>query len=135
MRISCSDTLVNPALQTILRRAGKLVLIVTEKQYGGAVDGSIPVLINFVSSNASNWIFFSYVNLLLILLYLRSTGWRQPKNWMTYFLVMQRYSKIRDLNANNLKLTVFFLSYEDLEKIIYRGCKGRSNGRGLSTSH
>lgn len=65
MRISCSDTLVNPALQTILRRAGKLVLIVTEKQYGGAVDGSIPVLINSVSSNASNWIFFSLCKLTL----------------------------------------------------------------------
>ncbi|KAL8508229.1 hypothetical protein ACS0TY_018715 [Phlomoides rotata] len=37
--------------KTILRRAGKLVLIVTAKQYRGSVDGSIPVLINSV-----NWL-------------------------------------------------------------------------------
>ncbi|KAK6150182.1 hypothetical protein DH2020_017707 [Rehmannia glutinosa] len=45
------DTLVNSALQTILRAAGKLVLIGTAKQYQGAVDGSIPVLIKSI-----NWL-------------------------------------------------------------------------------
>ncbi|XP_042019382.1 probable ribose-5-phosphate isomerase 4, chloroplastic isoform X1 [Salvia splendens] len=37
--------------KTILKTAGKLVLIVTAKQYQGAVDGSIPVLIESV-----NWL-------------------------------------------------------------------------------
>lgn len=37
--------------KTILRTAGKLVLIVPEKKYQGAVDGSIPVLIKSV-----NWL-------------------------------------------------------------------------------
>ncbi|KAI3455872.1 hypothetical protein Pfo_012535 [Paulownia fortunei] len=37
--------------KTILRAAGKLVLIVTAKQYQGAVDGSIPVLIKSL-----NWL-------------------------------------------------------------------------------
>ncbi|KAK4491532.1 hypothetical protein RD792_002284, partial [Penstemon davidsonii] len=45
------NTLVNYALQTILKAAGKRVLIVAEKQYRSGVDGSIPVLINSV-----NWL-------------------------------------------------------------------------------
>ncbi|KAL0363698.1 UNVERIFIED_CONTAM: putative ribose-5-phosphate isomerase 4, chloroplastic [Sesamum calycinum] len=45
------DTLVNSALQTILRAAGKLILIATAKQYQGVIDGSIPVLIKSI-----NWL-------------------------------------------------------------------------------
>lgn len=50
-----SDTLVKSALQTILKTAGKLVLLVTAKNYQGAVEGSIPVLIESVRSSASYW--------------------------------------------------------------------------------
>lgn len=87
-------------VQTVLKSAGKLVLIVTGKQYQGAVDGSIPVLIRSVSSStrSTQVIVLCYDGTFLsniFLLYCRSTGWKLLKKLMTCSLVMPRYSHTR----------------------------------------